>query len=170
MELNIDQKALIQWITAGLAIKEVRELHGGAPYLFSKMIAKVTLAADQYFLSVNALNRLNQDNINLEKVYKRSTFYGKKSPYMYEHTIPASIVRSKLLTVPPLEEEVINVLNAAGHVVMILREEDNLLRSNGLTRKMPHGWEWGDDPFARYHSSGIELSKTRIMMKGIICR
>ena len=48
MKLNIDQKALIQWITAGLAIKEVRELHGGAPYLFSNMIAKVTLAADQY--------------------------------------------------------------------------------------------------------------------------
>ena len=170
MKLNVDQIALIKWITAGLAIKEVRELHGGAPYLFSNMIAKVTLAADQYFLSVNALNRLNQDKVDLNKIYKRSTFYGKKSPYMYEHTIPASIVRSKLLTVTPLEEEVINVLNAAGHVVMILREEDNLLRSNGLTRKMPHGWEWGDDPFARYHSSGIKLSKTRIMMKGIICR
>ena len=55
----------------------------------------------------------------------------------------ASIVRSKLLTVPPLEEEVINVLNAAGHVATILREEDNLLRSNGTTRKMPHGWQWG---------------------------
>jgi len=67
-------------------------------------------------------------------------------------------------------EEVINVLNAAGHVVMILREEDNLLRSNGLSRKMPHGWEWGDDPFARYNSSRIKLSKTRILMKGIICR
>ena len=35
---------------------------------------------------------------------------------------------------------------------------------------LPQGWEWGDDPFARYHSSGIELSKTRIRMKGIICR
>ena len=170
MKLNVDQIALIKWITAGLAINEVRELHGGAPYLFSNMIAKVTLAADQYFLSVNALNRLNQDKVDLKKIYKRSTFYGKKSPFMYEHTIPASIVRSKLLTVPPLEEEVINVLNQAGHVVMILREEDVLLRSNGLTRKMPHGWEWGDDPFDRYHSSGIKLSKTRIKMKGIICR
>ena len=68
------------------------------------------------------------------------------------------------------ELEVMNVLNEAGHVVMILREEDVLLRSNGLTRKMPHGWEWGDDPFDRYHSSGIKLSKTRIKMKGIICR
>ena len=89
---------------------------------------------------------------------------------MYEHTIPASIVRSKLLTIPPLEEEVINVLNAISNVVMILREEDNLLGSSGLTRKIPHGWEWGDDPLARYHSSGIELSKKRIMIKGIICR
>ncbi len=89
---------------------------------------------------------------------------------MYEHTIPASIVRSKLLTIPPVEEEVIRVLNAAGHVVMILREEDDLLRANGLTRKMPKGWEWGDDPFARYSAVGIELSQERIMMKGVICR
>ena len=80
MKLNVDQIALIKWITAGLAIKEVRELHGGAPYLFSNMIAKVTLAADQYFLSVNALNRLNQDKVDLKKIYKRSKFYGKNYP------------------------------------------------------------------------------------------
>ena len=77
MELNTDQKALVQWITAGLGIKEVRELHGGAPYLFSNMIAKVTLAADKYFLSVEALERLMQDQIDLKQVYERSTFYGK---------------------------------------------------------------------------------------------
>ncbi len=170
MELNIDQKALIQWITAGLAIKDVRELHGGASYLFSNMIAKVTLAADQYLLSCKAFNRLSKDNIDLKKVHTRSKFYGKESPYMYEHMIPASIVRNKLLTIQPLEEEVINVLKVSGNVVMILREEDKLLSANGLEKTMPYGWEWGDDPFARYHSSGIELSKTRILMKGAIKR
>ena len=170
MEFNIDQKALINWITAGLAIKEVRELHGGASYLFSNMIAKVTLASDQYFLSNNAFEQLNKDNVDLSKVFKRSTFYGKESLYMYEHTIPASIVRRQLLNVPPVKEEVVNVLRAAGHVVMILRDEDKLLRANGFTRKMPNGWEWGDDPFARYHASGIELSEEKIMVKGVICR
>ena len=82
MKLNFDQIALIKWIKAGLAIKEFRELHGGAPYLFSNMIAKVTLTADQYFLSVNALNRLNQDKVDLKKIYKRSKFYGKITLYV----------------------------------------------------------------------------------------
>ena len=76
---DLSKETFNRWITAGLAIKEVRELYGGAPYLFSNMIAKVTLAADQYFLSINALNRLNQDNVDLGKIYKRSMFYEKKN-------------------------------------------------------------------------------------------
>ena len=54
MELNIDQKALVKWLTAGLQIEEVRALHGDSGYLLSNMIAKVTLAADKYFISTKA--------------------------------------------------------------------------------------------------------------------
>jgi len=44
MNWNSDQKALIQWITSGLKIKEVRDLKGDSGYLLNNMIAKVTLA------------------------------------------------------------------------------------------------------------------------------
>ena len=44
MNWNSDQKALIQWITLGLKIKEVRDLKGDSGYLLNNMIAKVTLA------------------------------------------------------------------------------------------------------------------------------
>ena len=47
MNWNSDQKVLIQWITSGLKIKEVRDLKGDSGYLLNNMIAKVTLAFDK---------------------------------------------------------------------------------------------------------------------------
>ena len=43
MNWNSDQKALIQWITSGLKIKEVRDLKGDSGYLLNNMIAEATL-------------------------------------------------------------------------------------------------------------------------------
>ena len=54
MNWNSDQRALIQWIIAGLKIKEVRELKGDSGYLLSNMIAKVTAAASDYLISEEA--------------------------------------------------------------------------------------------------------------------
>ena len=95
MYWNTDQQALIQWITAGLKIKEIRNLRGDSGYLLSNMIAKITLADSKYFISDAALKILKQLKIDLDKTYKRSKFYGKKQPFVYEHSIPVSIVRAK---------------------------------------------------------------------------
>jgi hypothetical protein len=35
---------------------------------------------------------------------------------------------------------------------------------------MPDGWEFGDNPFARYHAVGIELSGELLKVKGAIKR
>tara|TARA_B100000242_G_C42628892_1_gene296108 strand:- start:150 stop:350 length:201 start_codon:yes stop_codon:yes gene_type:complete len=51
MDWNSDQKALIQWITSGLKIKEVRDLKGDSGYLLNNMIAKVTLAISNRYTS-----------------------------------------------------------------------------------------------------------------------
>ena len=48
--MNKDQTALLEWITAGLQISEVRSLHGDAAYLLNNMIAKYNLAASEYLL------------------------------------------------------------------------------------------------------------------------
>ena len=172
VELNNDQKALVKWLTAGLGIEEVRALHGDSGYLLSNMIAKVSSSAEKYFISTKALEKLKRDKIDLKKRYKRAKFYGKKSPYIYEHSIPASLVRKRLLSRAPLsEKEVINILSLAGDVAMILREEDKILSSLGLARKMPPGWEWGDDTFARYKAANIELSEDEfLLIEGPICR
>jgi len=167
---NEDQAALRKWITAGLQISEVRNLSGDAGYLFSNMIAKYTLASSEYQISEAALNWFKANTVDLSIAYARSRFYGKNSPLMYEHTIPASVIREVLLEVEPTEPSVHSVLQKSGHVVVVMRSEDEELIRHGLSRKMPEGWRFGENPYARYDFAGIELSKSFLRVKGKIQR
>ncbi len=167
---NQDQLALRRWITAGLQIPEVRDLHGDAGYLLSNMIAKYTLAAARYRLSTAALHWFQGNGVDLSKTYTRSRFYGKGSPLMYEHSIPSSMIRSVLLNIEPEDSTVRSVLERAGVVVVVLRSEDDALRRHGLARAMPAGWRFGDNPYARYEVAEIELSGSFLQVKGKIQR
>jgi len=167
---NVDQVALRKWITAGLLISEVRGLNGDAGYLLSNMIAKYTLASSRYRLSSVALSWFDSRQIDLSKEYARSKYYGKNSAVMYEHSIPSSVVRSVLLAQDPSESSVKSVFDSAGEVVVVMRSEDERLRAIGLARKMPDGWQYGEDPHARYAEAGIELSQSFLLVKGKIKR
>jgi hypothetical protein len=167
---NIDQLALRKWITAGLIIDEVRGLNGDAGYLLSNMIAKYTLASSRYRLSSEALSWFGSRGIDLTKEYSRSRYYGKNSAVMYEHSIPSSVVRSVLLAQESSESSIKSVLQSAGEVVVVMRTEDERLGAIGLARKMPDGWEYGDDPHARYAEAGIQLSQSFLLVKGKIKR
>ncbi len=168
--LNKDQNALLHWITAGLNIPDVREFHGDANYLLRNMIAKYSLGADEYLISEAAYFQLKEMRVNLEVVHSRSKFYGKKSPFIYEHAIPVSLVRDKLLTVEPTLENIAMVLAASSVVAMLLREEDAKLQTLGLQSAMPSGWEWGNDPLLRYKEAAINLTNVTLKVKGNLKR
>jgi hypothetical protein len=167
---NTDQLALRKWITAGLQIPEVKDLYGDAGYLLSNMIAKYTLAASMYRLSERAHEWFLGNKIDLSGEYARSRFYGKSGPFMYEHSIPASVIRSALLQIEPTAQNVAEILAKSGFVVVVLRSEDDQLRSHGLARAMPSSWNFGDDPYARYQAAGISLSDAYLKVKGKIQR
>ncbi len=169
-ELNQDQQALLRWILAGLQIKEVRALHGDAKYLLSNMIAKFSLSSSTYRLSKGAELRLRSNGVDLAKIHKRTHFYGKGSPFIYEHAVPCALVRQQLLSVRPTLKAVKNVLVSAGPVIMVLRTEDTVLRNHGLMRSMPEGWSWGDNSLARYRATGIRISRTLLKVDGQIER
>lgn len=170
-ELNIDQVALLKWITAGLAINEVRKLHGDAGYLLNHLIAKFSLSASEYRLSKLALSQLVAEGIDLRETHKRSKLHRKNSPLlMYEHAIPARIVREELFRLKPTQKEVLKVLRKSGPVVIILRKENELLRKSGLNQDMPNGWKWGGNPLARYRIAGINISPKTIEVDGAIER
>ena len=169
--MNEHQLALLKWITTGLTIPEVRQLYGNADYLLNNMIAKYSLASDSYAISVGALAELSKRGIDINQTYPRSRFYGKDQPFIYEHAIPAVVVRKTLLNLPTCDLETVRqTLENAGPVVILLRDEDKLLRKNGLSRNMPKGWKWGNDPLARYHDAGIQLSGKFLKVRGSIVR
>ena len=170
---NEDQIALRRWLTAGLRIPEVVDLHGDAGYLLNNMIAKYTLAASAYAVSESAETLLLQQGVDFERTYPRRAFYGKRggrNPFMYEHAVPAGVLRAELLGAGGDEQRVSEILLEAGPVAVLLRTEDELLRAAGLGARMPEGWRIGDDPLARYHAAGIRLGPRTLHVEGAICR
>lgn len=165
--------ALKKWLLAGLMIEEVADLYGDGRYLLNNMIAKYTLAADYYAVSEKALSEFKRKGVDLSIVYTRSRFYGKKkgsNPFIYEHAIPATIIRDELLRCKNNHKKFKDIISNSGEVAVILRSEDVLLINAGLAKKMPDNWSFGDDPLARYHKVGITISGTTLKVKGAICR
>ena len=167
---NEHQRALRLWITAGLSIPEIVDLKGDAGYLLNNMIAKYTLYEDHYAVSEAAKRKLRREGVNIKKTHIRRRFYGKKSPYMYEHSIPAKIVRTELLESDRAEATVAKILKQSGKVTLLLRKENNKLKDAKLRSAMPAGWKMGGDPEARYKEVGIGISKAILKVKGAIVR
>ena len=167
---NVHQMTLRSWIEAGLSIPGVRDLHGDAGYLLNNMIAKYSLAADTYQLSEGAEQEMRTLGVDFQAVHKRRSFYGKKQPFIYEHPVPAGVVRNELLAGNHPSDALQQLLVAAGPVAVLLRTEDQRLKEAKLDRTMPAGWKLGDNPFARYDAVGIRLSQRQLKVTGAICR
>tara|TARA_Y100000996_G_C22239973_1_gene527283 strand:+ start:91 stop:600 length:510 start_codon:yes stop_codon:yes gene_type:complete len=167
---NVNQKALRLWITKGLSIPEIKDLKGNSNYLLNNMIAKYTLYKDEYMISELALKELNNKNVDLSKVYNRSFFYGKKKPFLYEHAIPATVIRNELIKSDGSLDSIRKILEESGDVAVILRTEDEKLKNIGLNSKMPNSWKLGDDSMVRYRKAKILLSNKKLKVKGAIVR
>ena len=169
---NIGQQTLRDWLTAGLRLPEVRNLNvdSDASYLVNNMIAKYTLAAPFYEISKSALQELQKLQVDLSERHTRGNFYGSDKPFIYEHPVPAGITRKEIFRTDLSSESIKHVLQSSGRVTLLLRTENAQLREAKLTTKMPDGWEFGDNPFARYHEVGIELSGELLKVKGAIKR
>jgi hypothetical protein len=174
-EENEDQKVLLEWIVAGLKIaKDEGNFRGDAGYLLNNMIAKYTLFASEYRISIKAEEYMREEHqFDPENFYKRRAFYGKSKGVIYEHPIPATVVRKKLFDLKkPTEASVREILQKSGKVTVLLREgEDDDLRAAGLSSQMPLGWEWDtDSKDARYKEIGIDISTAVLKVDGAVCR
>lgn len=159
--MNQDQQTLVESLIAVLGVAGVTEGRGDMNYIVSNMVAKVALAADEYFITKSALDHVKSMGVDITKTITRSRLYGKKKGLVYEHSLPCSIVRQRLYENPQLAPD---ILQDTGVVVIVTREEDNLLNSQ-YKNTTP-----GDSVFARYDACGIELSDQKVSVKGAICR
>jgi hypothetical protein len=80
---NMDQAALRKWIEAGLAIPEVRELHGDAGYLLNNMIAKYILASSFYAISESVVSQFNVRGLISRQLIRAELFTENKMARIY---------------------------------------------------------------------------------------
>ena len=93
---------------------------------------------------------------------KRSDKTQKDKKLHAEHVIPNSMIFNKLVEMVregKSDIDITNFLRNSCEIVVITKSEMTLLdgKGSGLKTKMPEGWNWGDDPYARLSYVGIEL-------------
>lgn len=76
-----------------------------------------------------------------------------------DHAIPVTIMFGFFWNAK-LDVEMQRIVDAYA-VAAITREEDERLRNEQLSMKMPKGWEFGKDPLARWKHVGIEVALIR---------
>jgi hypothetical protein len=75
----------------------------------------------------------------------------------YDHAIPFKLLVEELLNLTDVSGiQVTSALDRFGTIVLITKEEENRLNTEGLAHQMPEGWD-GIDPLARYKAVGIEI-------------
>jgi hypothetical protein len=70
-----------------------------------------------------------------------------------EHAVPIRVLYDAFIVAS--NRSAMAAVVEAYHVAVVTKEEDRRLRKAGLVSKMPNGWTWGDDPFARWQEVGI---------------
>jgi hypothetical protein len=145
---------------------------GDMSYVLSNIIAKYVSSSKYYRISKDAELHLSNMNINLnEPVHIRKHVYGRDKKTILEHSIPVSITKNYIISKEISQEDLRYILRNSGFVAILTREEDERLKKNGLSRKMPTDWSgFGDNSEKRYSFANITLSAIMIEHAGPICR
>jgi hypothetical protein len=83
----------------------------------------------------------------------------KRLSLIVDHSVPLSVICRHLWASPHswTVERLRDFLRENFRRAVISYGEDGLLRAGKLSSRMPDGWQFGDDPLARYHEVGIKL-------------
>ena len=79
-------------------------------------------------------------------------------PVVADHSVPLSLLWEQIYGGELKEtDDLVNLVKKFSMMALITREEDSLLRTHGLTKRMPKDWD-GVDPLARYAAAGITVA------------
>ncbi len=100
--------------------------------------------------------RLQCEGLGIDDFFKQSKFPQKIN---IEHVIPYKYYGKKLIELfqtNSLNLELFKHFMSCIYICIVTKEENS--RFGGKLRSdMPQGWQWGDDPFARYKECGIKV-------------
>lgn len=72
-----------------------------------------------------------------------------------EHAVPINVLFKAFMLAD--SDNAMQMVLDAYFVAVVTCEEDKKLRNSGLSKSMPQGWNFGDDPLARWHHVGIQI-------------
>ena len=83
--------------------------------------------------------------------------YGN-SEIVYDHAVPFKYLQAELLALRTVSAFTVrDLLVKYDTIVLISKDENERLNLAGYGSAMPSGWEYGDDPLARYNETNIEI-------------
>ena len=86
-----------------------------------------------------------------------------RSNVSWEHVVPTKVLVDKLLELDKSgtlsDKKIEEMIEKYGYVCLVTKDENRKLDKNKFREKMPQGWKYGDDAFARYKAVGIEIQK-----------
>ena len=159
--MNKTQKDISELIFATLDIILRNDSGEILKWVARNLIAKYSLANDNYFTTQKTTLHLNSKGLDIKKRSNKN----KENGYTFEHPIPAKVVLEELLKVGTNEER-LKILEFSDCVVILSNEENKNLRR----QSMPSNWKYFDSLYARYYEAGIKVLDEKIQMVGAVRR
>jgi len=176
MGLYMNKKQMIwsKMICNIVCIPNIEKYGDDYMYMVRNSIAKYSLANDEYYITDNALEQLNNYNNKkhiIKSLKENSVLRGwkKQLEVKYEHTIPSKIVLNEIIKYKNDTDKILQILEISDCVTITTIEENNKLNKK-YKSDMPSNWNFNDDIFARYKALNIKVSNKKIKMNGALYR
>jgi len=168
--MNKLHKTYLNCIHALVNVDGIFDHGADTQYGLMNYIAKFSLANDEYQISKLARSYLRgqEPYIRNKTGFPKNNKSEPERSFTFEHPIPSSVIRDILRESNRSLDEVQKILLETSYIVVLTQSENKLIKSE-YKSKMPRGWVLGDDPYARYADTPIELDGV-IKVRGAIVR
>lgn len=172
-----NKELLLEMIYRVSSIDNIDLNVGDSKYLLSNMIAKYS-NSDKIYLSVKTKELLETKGYKTEGEIKYlSQFYGKtcsfykkhKVQFVVDHVIPCNVVLSHIMNSNKDKETIRNILDN-NKVVMLMKEEDELLHKIGYGKKTCDEFNINNNIWGRYNKANIVVTDNFFINTGSIFR
>jgi hypothetical protein len=154
--------AICRWVVDNPQLPMMMGVCSPVKFNLPNLIAHYSLA-NEYYYCTDISHKFLEDNHFFDEDRFVSRGSKRNQPLTWEHAIPCNLIgkyfveNHETLT----EKDVERCLESVNKVVILTRDEDNLLYKN-LRSKMPVGWKLFEDSWlARYEEVGIMVNQDK---------
>lgn len=171
-----NKELLLEMIYRVSSINNIDLNVGDSKYLLSNMIAKYS-NSDKIYLSVKTKELLKSKGYKTNGEIKyQSQFYGKtcsfykkhKVQFVVDHVIPCNVMLNHIMNSDRNKETIKDILDS-NKVVMLIKEEDELLLKIGYGKKTCDEFDF-NNIWGRYNKTNIVVTNHFFINTGPIFR